>query len=95
MNSWRVIYFSSSFSYFVLYIFLLGLGGNTSITTSLKISCPTNSSLTRNITSPNKATAELNLFVISFLLDKDKIGGTIHKDVHNNSNEFQNFCATN
>ena len=59
------------------------------------MSCPTHSSLTKNITSPNKATAELNLFVLSFLLDKDKVGGTIHKDVHNNSNEFQIFCATN
>ena len=51
--------------------------------------------LTRNPPSPNKVTGELNFCILSFLFNKDKIGETIHKDVRNNSNEFQISRATN
>ena len=53
----------------------------------LNIPCPTKSSLTGNRTSRDKVTGEVMLLVLSLLPDKDKIGGTIHKEVHNNNNE--------
>ena len=63
--------------------------------TPLNILCPTKYFVTGNPTYPNKAVREVMVLVLSFLPDKDKIGGTIHKDVHNNNNEFQISRAKN
>ena len=63
--------------------------------TPLNVPCPTKSILTRDLTSPNKASGELMLLVFSFLPDKDKIWRTIHKNVHNKNNESYISRATN
>ena len=60
-----MIYSSSLCSYSIQ-------GCNTLVLTPLNLPHPKKCHLTRNLTSPNKATGKLKLFVFSVLLDKNK-----------------------
>ena len=63
--------------------------------TPLNMKCQTKSVVTGKQTSPNKVAGEVIFLILSFLLDKNKTGGIIHKEVHNNNNEFQISRAIN
>ena len=76
-------------------IFLLILGSSTAVMTPLNVPCPTKYFITGNPTSPNNAMGEVIFLAFSFLAYKEKMGGTIHKEEHNDNNESQIARATN
>ena len=63
--------------------------------TPLNVPCPTKYFITGNLTSPNNEMGEVILLALSFLTYIEKIGGTIHKEEHNDNNESQIARATN
>ena len=76
-------------------VFLLILGSSTAVMTPLNVPCPKKYCITGNSTSPNNAMGEVILLALSFLAYKEKIGGAIHKEEHNDNNESQIARATN
>ena len=63
--------------------------------TALNVPCQIKYFVIGTSTSPNKGAGEVMVLVQSFMPDKDKIGGIIHKELHKHNNESHISSATN